>query len=577
MNLINQLLKQKIVDKKTADSLLKESEGSGRTLEEIVLSRQLFPEDKLFQIKSDTLGIPLKEVISQDIPADVLELIPQDSAEHYKMVPLKRKQNMLEVAMVYPEDLKAQEALNFLARQRGFNYRVSLITLSSFQRFLKKYQNLGREVKTALQELERQLQPGGRQDAPLRSTEEIVQKRSEAPISKTVAVILKHAVEGRASDIHIEPMPDRSRVRFRLDGILHSSLFLPQEVHPSIVARIKIISKLKIDETRIPQDGRFSVNIDNQNIDFRVSTFPTTLGEKVVMRVLNPDLRVSTFEGLGLTGRNLEILKKAAKRPYGMILSTGPTGSGKTTTLYVILDSVNKEGVNIVTLEDPVEYFINSVSQSQVKPEIGYTFATGLRHVLRQDPDIIMVGEIRDNETAELATHAALTGHLVLSTIHTNNALGAIPRMIDLGVRAFLLPSSTNAIIAQRLVRRLCPHCKRKMAASGKIKELIIEEMKDLPDWAREEYGIGTNIQVWEPVGCSQCGESGYAGRIGIFEILEMTKTLGDIVISEPSEKKILAEARDQGMITMRQDGIVKVLKGVTSIEEVIRSTSEER
>ena len=577
MNLINQLLKQKAIDKKTADSLSKESESSGRTVEEIILSKQLLPEDKLFRIKSEALGIPLKEITLQDVPADVLELVPQDSAEHYKMAPLGKKQNMLEVAMVYPEDLKAQEALNFLARKRGFNYRVGLITLSGFQNFLKKYQDLGREVKTALQELERQLQPGtGPQESASKTTEGMIQKRSEAPISKTVAVILKHAVEGKASDIHIEPMPDKSRVRFRLDGILHPSLFLPKEVHPSIVARIKIISKLKIDETRIPQDGRFSVSMDNKNIDFRVSTFPTILGEKVVMRVLNPDLRVSTFEELGLTGRNLEILKKAAKRPYGMILSTGPTGSGKTTTLYVILDSVNKEGVNIVTLEDPVEYFINGVSQSQIKPEIEYTFATGLRHVLRQDPDIIMVGEIRDNETAELATHAALTGHLVLSTIHTNNALGAVPRMIDLGVRAFLLPSSINVIIAQRLVRRLCPHCRKKVAASGKIKELITEELKDLPDWAKEEFGSGGNAQIWEPVGCSRCGESGYSGRVGIFEILEMTKELGDIVISEPTEKRVLAEAKNQGMITMRQDGILKALKGVTSIEEVVRSTSEE-
>ncbi|MCX6737817.1 MAG: GspE/PulE family protein [Candidatus Parcubacteria bacterium] len=577
MNLIDQLLKQKVIDKKTADSLVKDAEDSSQTIEEIILAKQIFPEDRLFQIKSEALNIPLKNVVAQDVPVEILELIPQDSAEHYKMVPIEKRQNMLEVAMVYPEDLKAQEALNFLARKRGFNYRVSLITLSGFQDFLKKYQNLGREVKTALQELEKQLQPGGRQESPSKGADQVAQKKSEAPISKTVAVILKHAVEGKASDIHIEPMSDRSRVRFRLDGVLHSSLFLPIEVHPSIVARIKIISKLKIDETRIPQDGRFSVNIDNQNIDFRVSTFPTTLGEKVVMRVLNPDLRVSTFEELGITGRNLEILKRAVAKPYGMILSTGPTGSGKTTTLYVVLDSVNKEGVNIITLEDPVEYFIAGVSQSQIKPEIGYTFATGLRHVLRQDPDIIMVGEIRDNETAELAVHAALTGHLVLSTIHTNDSLGAIPRMIDLGVRPFLLPSSINAIIAQRLVRKLCPNCRKKILATGKIKELILEEMNGLPDWAKEDYKIsGGNIQIWEPVGCNQCGESGYAGRVGIFEILEMTKALGDIVISEPSEKKLLVEAHNQGMISMRQDGILKVLNGTTSIEEVMRSTSEE-
>lgn len=575
MNLIDQLLKQKVVDKKTADSLVKDAEDSNRAIEEIILAKQIFPEEKLFQIKSEVLNIPLKNVIAQDVPAEILELIPQDSAEHYKMVPIEKRQNMLEVAMVYPEDLKAQEALNFLARKRGFNYRVSLITLSGFQDFLKKYQNLGREVKTALQELENQLQPGAKQESSLEGIDKISQKKSEAPISKTVAVILKHAVEGKASDIHIEPMSGRSRVRFRLDGVLHSSLFLPIEVHPSIVARIKIISKLKIDETRIPQDGRFSVNIDNQNIDFRVSTFPTTLGEKVVMRVLNPDLRVSTFEELGITGRNLEILKRAAARPYGMILSTGPTGSGKTTTLYVVLDSVNKEGVNIITLEDPVEYFIAGVSQSQVKPEIGYTFATGLRHVLRQDPDIIMVGEIRDNETAELAVHAALTGHLVLSTIHTNDSLGAIPRMIDLGVRPFLLPSSINAIIAQRLVRKLCPNCRKKIIATGKIKELIIEEINHLPDWAKQDFQIGSNIQIWEPVGCNQCGENGYTGRIGIFEVLEMTKSLGDVIISEPSEKKLLMEAHNQGMISMRQDGILKVLNGTTSIEEVMRSTSE--
>jgi type IV pilus assembly protein PilB len=575
MNLIDQLLKQKVVDKKTADSLLKDAEDSGQTIEEIILAKQIFPEEKLFQIKSETLNIPLKDIIAQDVPVETLELIPQDSAEHYKMVPIEKRQNMLEVAMVYPEDLKAQEALNFLARKRGFNYRVSLITLSGFQDFLKKYQNLGREVKTALQELEKQLQPGAKQEPSSEGVDKVSQKKSEAPISKTVAVILKHAVEGKASDIHIEPISGRSRVRFRLDGVLHSSLFLPIEVHPSIVARIKIISKLKIDETRIPQDGRFSVNIDDQNIDFRVSTFPTTLGEKVVMRVLNPDLRVSTFEELGITGRNLEILKRAAARPYGMILSTGPTGSGKTTTLYVVLDSVNKEGVNIITLEDPVEYFIAGVSQSQVKPEIGYTFATGLRHVLRQDPDIIMVGEIRDNETAELAVHAALTGHLVLSTIHTNDSLGAIPRMIDLGVRPFLLPSSINAIIAQRLVRKLCPNCRKKIPATGKIKELILEEINNLPDWAKEDFQIGSNIQIWEPVGCNQCGENGYTGRVGIFEILEMTKALGDIIISEPSEKKLLAEAHNQGMISMRQDGILKVLNGTTSIEEVMRSTSE--
>jgi len=486
---------------------------------------------------------------------------------------LALKDNMLEVGMVYPEDLKAQEALNFLARQRNFNYRVSLITLSHFYRFLKQYQTLGKEVKVALKELEQQLQPGKKESTP-RSTSEIVQKRGVAPISKTGAVILKHAVEGGASDIHIEKKKKKTRVRFRLDGILHASLLLPKEVHPSVVARIKIISKLKIDETRVPQDGRFSITMDNQDIDFRVSTFPTTLGEKVVMRVLNADQRLLTFEKLGLEGGNLEIIKRASKKPFGMILVTGPTGSGKTTTLYTVLDSINKEGVNIVTLEDPVEYFIAGVSQSQVKPEIGYTFATGLRHVLRQDPDIIMVGEIRDSETADLATHASLTGHIVLSTIHTNNALGAIPRMIDLGVKPFLLPSTINIVIAQRLARRLCPHCRKKVRPGAKARELIIKELDSLPPQARNTYDKEQELFIWEPVGCSQCGGSGYSGRIGTFEVLEMSRELGEIILVEPTEKKIAEEAKRQGMITIRQDAVLKMLKGEISIEEVVRTTS---
>jgi len=573
MTFINQLLKGKIIDKKTVESLRKEIKSSGQTLEELVLEKNLVSEDELFKLKSESLNIPLKKSLPTEVAVGVLEFIPKDSVEHYKMIPLALKDNMLEVGMIYPEDLKAQEALNFLARQRNFNYRVSLITPSHFQGFLRQYQTLGKEVKVALQELEQQLQPGKKELTP-KNAAEIVQKRGDAPISKTVAVILKHAVEGQASDIHIEPLKKKTRVRFRLDGVLHSSLLLPQEVHASIVARIKIISKLKIDETRIPQDGRFSITMDNQDIDFRVSTFPTTLGEKVVMRVLNADQRLINFEKLGLDGRNLEIIKRASKKPFGMILVTGPTGSGKTTTLYTVLDSLNKEGVNIVTLEDPVEYFIAGVSQSQVKPEIGYSFATGLRHVLRQDPDIIMVGEIRDSETADLATHASLTGHIVLSTVHTNNALGAIPRMIDLEVKPFLLPSTINVVIAQRLARRLCPHCRKKIRPGNKARELIMKELDSLSPEARAAYGKEQDIAIWEPVGCSQCVGSGHVGRIGLFEVLEMSKELGEIILLEPTERKIAEEAKRQGMITIRQDAVLKMLRGEISIEEVVRTTS---
>jgi len=563
MNLINQLLKRKVIDKETFESLRKEVKISGQTLEELVLQKGLVPENELFKIKSESLNIPFKESLPMEIAVDILEFIPKDSVEHYKMIPLALKDNVLEVGMVYPEDLKAQEALNFLARQRNFNYRVGLINLSDFRKFFKQYQTLGKEVKVALQELEEDLKPGKKKSIS-KSTSEIIQKRGDAPISKTVAVILKHAVEGQASDIHIEPLKKETRVRFRLDGILHSSLLLPKEVHASVVARIKIISKLKIDETRVPQDGRFSIVVDGEDIDF----------EKVVMRVLNANQRLINFEKLGLEGRNLEIIKRASKKPFGMILVTGPTGSGKTTTLYVVLDSINKEGVNIVTLEDPVEYFIAGVSQSQVKPEIGYSFATGLRHVLRQDPDIIMVGEIRDSETAELATHASLTGHIVLSTIHTNNALGAIPRMIDLGVKPFLLPSTINIVIAQRLARRLCPHCRRKVRPGAKTRELIIKELNSMPPRVKNDYSEGQDLVIWEPVGCSQCGGSGYTGRIGIFEVLEMSRDLGEIILSEPTEKKIAEEANRQGMISIRQDAILKMLRGEISMDEVMRTTS---
>jgi len=295
----------------------------------------------------------------------------------------------------------------------------------------------------------------------------------DAPISKVVAVILKHAVEGGASDIHIEPVQGKVRVRFRLDGVLHSSIFLPFKVLPSVVARIKILATLKIDETRVPQDGRFSTKIKDKIVDFRVSTLPTVLGEKVVIRILDPSQRKITFEDLGMTGRNLKILEEAIKNPFGMILSTGPTGSGKTTSLYTVLGVLNQEGVNVMTLEDPVEYVIEGVNQSQVRPEIDYGFASGLRHMVRQDPDVIMVGEIRDAETASLAIHAALTGHLVLSTLHTTNALGVIPRLLDMGIDQFLLPFTLNVAIGQRLTRKLCLYCRKKVKATGKIKNLI--------------------------------------------------------------------------------------------------------
>jgi len=572
--LIQQLVKKGILEKEKAGPLEFEVKNSGKKEEEIILDRGIISENFLFNLKSENLKVPLKEVVAEEVPLKILELIPEESAKYYKMVPLFRKDTLLEVGMVYPEDLKAQEALQFLARRNKFSYQVFLITLSSLSNLLKQYRTLKREVGRALEELETELKEETLEMKPVKAAE-FERLAEEAPVIKVVAVILRHAVEGNASDIHIEPGREKSRIRFRVDGVLHSSIFLPLRVHPAVVARIKILSNLKIDETRIPQDGRFSTRIGGRDIDFRVSTFPTATGEKAAIRVLNPLEGLKKFDELGLERRNLEVVKTAIKKPYGLILATGPTGCGKTTTLYAILNLLNKEGVNIVTLEDPVEYFVEGVNQSQVKPDIGYGFAQGLRQILRQDPNIIMVGEIRDEETAGLAIHAALTGHIVLSTLHTNNAAGVIPRLIDMGVKPFLISPALSIAIAQRLVGVLCPDCKKKVKAKKEAQDLILKEIEGLPPQIKKKVKMPSPLMVYEAQGCKKCNFRGFSGRIGVFEILEMTNELAETISKDPSEEKITQEAHRQGMITMRQDGALKVLEGVTTVEEILRVSEE--
>lgn len=576
MSIIQQLVKKGLLDQEKANALIFEAKKTGKREEEILIEKKVISEEVLFQLKSEILKVPLKEISTEDVLPEVLDLIPEESARYYQMVPLVKKGNILEVGLLYPEDLKTQEALRFLARQENFEYKPFLILPSTFRNLLKKYTTLKGEVKKALEELKAELPPETPKKRARVSAPEIERLVEEAPISKVVGVVLRHAVEGRASDIHIEPTKDKVRIRFRVDGVLYSSLFLPLKIHPAIIARIKILSNLKIDETRIPQDGRFSAPFAEKEIDFRVSTFPTAMGEKVALRILDPTMGQQSFEELGIVGRNLKVLRKAVEKPFGMVLATGPTGSGKTTTLYAILNLLNKEGVNILTIEDPIEYYIDGINQSEVRPEIGYNFARALRHMVRQDPDIIMVGEIRDPETASLATHAALTGHILLSTLHTNNAIGAIPRMIDLGIKPFLIPPTLNAVISQRLVRRLCPDCKKRERPSPEIEELILKELESIPLKAKEDLKIPDIPYIWRAGGCQKCNLKGMIGRIGIFEILIMTDSLAEIIRREPSEKAIAEEAKRQGMITMRQDGILKVLEGLTSIEEVLRVTTEE-
>ncbi len=575
MSLVQQLVKKGILNKQKATALEYEIKTSDQREEEVILENKIVSEDFLFGMKSKTLKIPLKIVSSQDVLLKVLETIPEESARYYQMIPLTKEADRLEVGMVYPEDLKAREALEFLARQSKFSYRIFLITLSNFNELLRKYKSLKKEVTRALEELETEIkkeEKTGKKKIKATELERIVE---EAPISKVVAVILRHAVDGNASDIHIEPGREKLRVRFRLDGILHSSIFLPLRILPAIVARIKILSNLKIDETRVPQDGRFSTKVGDRNIDFRVSSFPTTLGEKVAIRILDPGERKADFKEMGITGRNLKAIERALKKPYGMILATGPTGSGKTTTLYAILGLFNKDEVNIMTLEDPVEYFIEGVNQSQVRPEIGYSFASGLRYTLRQDPDILMVGEIRDEDTASLSIHAALTGHILLSTLHTSNTLGVIPRLIDMGIQPFLLPPTLSLAIAQRLVRKLCIHCRKKIKADKETKKIILKEIENFPSAIKSSIKLDKTLYIYEPVGCKRCNNVGYSGRIGVYEILEATDQLSKLILTKPSEAQIAQEAERQGMLRMKQDGILKVLEGVTSLEEVLRVAEE--
>lgn len=572
--LIEKLVDKKIITKEMATSLEYEVKTSGKTEEEMILDKNIISEDSLFKLKSEATKFPLREVNPEDVSLKILELIPEETAKHYSIIPLARIGNSLEIGMVYPEDLKAREALGFLSSHQKFDYKVFLIKISTFNSLLNQYKTLRREVGKALAELETEL-GAEKVEARPQTAAEIARLVEEAPISKVVAVLLRHAVDGKASDIHIEPGKEKLRVRFRSLGVLYSSLFLPIKIHPAIIARVKILSNLKLDETRIPQDGRFSAKIDDRDIDFRVSTFPTTLGEKVAIRVLDPRVGLKRFEDLGVSERNFGVIKREIQRPFGLILSTGPTGSGKTTTLYAILQILNGEAVNIVTLEDPVEYFVEGINQSQIKPELGYDFATGLRAILRQDPNIIMVGEIRDEESASLAIHAALTGHIVLSTLHTTNALGVIPRLIDMNIQPYLIPPTLRVAIAQRLIRRLCDNCKKKVKANDEATSLILRTIEEIPPESKKEIKISKPIYIWEPVGCTLCNRTGFSGRIGVFEVLEMTDKLVEITLKEPTESKLKEEAKRQGMITMLQDGILKVLNGETTMEEILRVVEE--
>jgi len=534
-------------------------------------------EDSFLSRKAVALKVSYLSEIPKIIKKSDLNIISEDSARKHQVVVFEKKGNKTKVAMVDPQDIEALNALRFVKEKDGLEMEIYLVSFKNFQNIVAKYSTAEKAVEEALKSLSDEGTEGLsfeiRKENEERKNREIIQ---DAPIAKLVQVIIKHALDGRASDIHIEPIDDNYRVRFRVDGILYSSLIFPKNVGMAVVSRIKILSSLKIDEKRKPQDGRFQVNENGIEIDFRVSSLPVLEGEKIAMRILDKDNQLLDLSSLGLIGRNYEILIKKIKDPYGIILVAGPTGSGKSTTLYAFLQILNQEERNIITLEDPIEYNIRGVNQSQIKPEIGYTFANGLRSILRQDPNVIMVGEIRDNETAELAIHAALTGHLVFSTVHTNDSIGTIPRLIDMGIEPFLISSSLRAVAAQRLVRKICEKCKEKIEMPYVITEQIKNEIDLIHPDELKKYGLNSSekIEFYQGRGCSECGGLGYKGRVAIFEALEIDGILQEIISEKKdSEQNIRKEAKNKGMLTMRQDGIVKIIKGLTTLAEVERVT----
>ncbi len=558
---------------KGALAAIKEEVASGsKTLEKALLDRGVSASD-ILNSRGEYYQVPTRVVEDGSVQYEILRYVPEESARHYNLVPLAVVDGALEVGTTDPDNLEAVEALNFIANKVGLPYKLYLISDEDFEKVLKMYKGITTEVGKALTELETTITPGDVTMEPSPDAETMEDKiaeggamKEDAPVTKIVATILRYAVDGRASDIHIEPTDKELKVRFRVDGVLHTSLRLPKNVERAVAARIKVLSSLKLDERRKPQDGRFSANVDNRRIDFRVSTFPSYHGEKVVMRILDKSHEALRLSDLGLEDYNVEIIRNAIQRPYGLIVISGPTGSGKSTTLYSMLQELDREGLNVVSLEDPVEYDVDGVSQSQVRPEIGYTFASGLRSILRQDPDIIMVGEIRDRETGQLAIQAALTGHLVLTTLHTNNAIGIVPRLVDMGIDPYLIAPTLILSIAQRLVRRRCEDAGNPMKFEGAVKTMTEREFVDVPAQFRKRIPKAEKVFGVAP---SATCPTGTRGRVGVFEFLATSKELERVILTKPVEEEIYKVAREQGMFSMKEDAIIKMLRGEIPFEEV--------
>ncbi|MEM0231616.1 MAG: GspE/PulE family protein [Candidatus Methanomethyliaceae archaeon] len=562
--------KEKLVNKiENIEEIIQEAQANNISLEEYLYILGKLPEEFL-EIKKDFYQLPFKRFYKNEkIPKEVLTLINEDYAKKYKIIAFDRKPDGVYLGIVNPDIENFNEVINFLKNSLNSEVKIYLISIKDFYGAIKQYHEFTETLKNIVYQLREKAPPPI--EKPIELGEEMLPSE-EAPIIKLVQALIEEAVYNQASDIHIEPLSRKTRIRYRLLGELRTIAYLPKDFHEQIVNRIKVLARLRLDETRIPQDGRIKAIVQGREIDLRIGTLPTAEGEKVAIRILDPLIGLKRIEELGMFDYTFEKVEIGIKNPYGLILITGPTGSGKTTTLYSILQRLNKENVNIISLEDPVEYRIEGINQSQVRPEIGYSFATGLREILRQDPDIILVGEIRDLETAELAIHASLTGHLVLSTLHTNTAIGAITRLIDLGIERFLLPPTIKLIIAQRLVKKLCDNCKKEIEPPDEIKKVIKEEINKIDEKIKERY-IPKEIKIFHPNGCEKCDYKGYMGRIGIFEVILATEEIQNAIYEGKSELEIEELLKNQSFVNLRGDGIIKALNGLTTIEEVIKIT----
>ena len=550
--------------------------GDNKRPDFLAILEGLVDEEKLAQLRAEISGLPYVLIQNEEIPKAILNFLPEEIAKTYKIISFDREENNIKVALV-ETDLKAMEAVNFLAAGEHLRPVFFLVSTGSFKRAFKQYQKMEDEISTAL---EVKARTEGEELIQIQDEEGVGDKEIDsAPVARIVSVIIRHAVEARASDIHIEPYDKESRVRYRIDGILHTSLTLPKSIHSAIIARVKVLAHLKLDETRIPQDGRIRLLVNGREVDFRVSTLPLANSEKVVMRILDTNSGVPTLESLGFNLNTVNCIREGMKKTSGMMLITGPTGSGKTTTIYAVLTILNKDEVNISTLEDPVEYEIKGINQAQVRPKIGFSFANGLRSLLRQDPNIIMVGEIRDEETASLAINAALTGHLVLSTLHTNDALGTIFRLLDMGIESFLLASTLKTVVAQRLTRRLCKACKQPLKVPGEELADIRQELNQIPiSVLKQEIENFVSVDdflekavFYQAKGCSRCEETGYRGRISIGEAIDINEQLKDILNEDMNNLTLETIKKSQDFISIKQDGYLKAAQGITTIEEVLR------